>query len=298
PLDGVQLVEASAGTGKTFTLATLVTRLVVERGLRIGQVLAVTYTEAATQELRRRIRERMDLAARVAEGDGQVLAGADKEALAINRVIVDRHVAAGGESREQLALRLRQAALETDLAAIFTIHGFCARVLRDHALACGQAFDAPTMVGNDTDLREEVGADVWRAVAADPEWAPHLRGLWSSPALLSQDLRALLSREPLLPMPADPGVEPREEVEVAARVLRGAFAEHGEQLHADLEAAIQSKVLRNNVMSMKWLDDCWRDLLRWHAIGDAFSPLDERAAKLTAAALCKHTSNGNQAHTP
>ena len=61
PLHGVQLIEASAGTGKTFTLATLVTRLVVERGLRIGQVLAVTYTEAATQELRKRIRERLQL---------------------------------------------------------------------------------------------------------------------------------------------------------------------------------------------------------------------------------------------
>ena len=61
PLDGVQLIEASAGTGKTFTLATLVTRLVVERGLRIGQVLAVTFTEAATQELRKRIRERLQL---------------------------------------------------------------------------------------------------------------------------------------------------------------------------------------------------------------------------------------------
>ena len=58
-LEGVHLVEASAGTGKTWTLATLVTRLVVERGLRIGQILTVTYTEAATQELRKRIRERL-----------------------------------------------------------------------------------------------------------------------------------------------------------------------------------------------------------------------------------------------
>jgi len=63
PLDGVQSIEASAGTGKTFTLATLVVRLVVEGGLRIGEVLAVTFTEAATQELRARIRARLLLAA-------------------------------------------------------------------------------------------------------------------------------------------------------------------------------------------------------------------------------------------
>ena len=66
PLHGLQLIEASAGTGKTFTLATLVTRLVVERGLRVGQILAVTFTDAATQELRERLRLRLALAARLA----------------------------------------------------------------------------------------------------------------------------------------------------------------------------------------------------------------------------------------
>src|SRR5207342_291296 len=65
-LHGLQLIEASAGTGKTFTLATLVTRLVVEHGLRVGQILAVTFTDAATQELRERLRLRLALAARLA----------------------------------------------------------------------------------------------------------------------------------------------------------------------------------------------------------------------------------------
>src|SRR3546814_17562088 len=64
-LEGVHAIEASAGTGKTFTLATLVVRLVVERGLSVGQVLAVTFTEAAPQELRKRIRERLLLAVRL-----------------------------------------------------------------------------------------------------------------------------------------------------------------------------------------------------------------------------------------
>ena len=66
-LDGLQLIEASAGTGKTFTLATLVTRLVVERGLTLGQILAVTFTEAATQELRARLRKRLALAAGISK---------------------------------------------------------------------------------------------------------------------------------------------------------------------------------------------------------------------------------------
>ena len=125
PLEGVRLIEASAGTGKTFTLATLVTRLVVERGLRIGEVLAVTFTEAATQELRSRIRERLELAARVVNqaADDDVDAAA-----ALSRTIVERHLAEGHETRAQLARRLRQAVWEVDLAAIFTILGLCARV--------------------------------------------------------------------------------------------------------------------------------------------------------------------------
>ena len=58
----MQLIEASAGTGKTFTLATLYARLVIETGLPVSSILAVTFTEAATKELRERLRERLVLA--------------------------------------------------------------------------------------------------------------------------------------------------------------------------------------------------------------------------------------------
>ena len=49
PVEGVQLIEASAGTGKTFTVATLYARLVIELGLPVPKLLAVTYTEAASK---------------------------------------------------------------------------------------------------------------------------------------------------------------------------------------------------------------------------------------------------------
>ncbi|WP_333629516.1 UvrD-helicase domain-containing protein, partial [Stenotrophomonas cyclobalanopsidis] len=95
PLQGIGLIEASAGTGKTFTLATLFTRLVVEQGLRIGQILAVTFTDAATQELRKRIRERLALAARLVD-----LPPADDEApdALLTRQVLQRHLDEGGES--------------------------------------------------------------------------------------------------------------------------------------------------------------------------------------------------------
>ncbi|MDQ2703155.1 MAG: UvrD-helicase domain-containing protein, partial [Pseudomonadota bacterium] len=175
PLDGVRLVEASAGTGKTFTLATLVTRLVVERGLRVGQVLAVTFTEAATQELRKRIRERLLLA--LALIDAPMQEDEDAEA-ALTRDILQAHLAHGGESADALRRRLRQAALEIDLAAIFTIHGFCARALREHAIESGQGFDPPTLLANDRELRQELAADLWRAHGSDADSAADLAALW------------------------------------------------------------------------------------------------------------------------
>ncbi|MEG3051073.1 MAG: UvrD-helicase domain-containing protein, partial [Thermomonas sp.] len=175
PLDGVQLIEASAGTGKTFTLATLVTRLVVERGLRVGQILAVTFTEAATQELRKRIRERLQLTLELI--DAPLADGESAEAM-LTRELLQSHRARGEESDEALRKRLRQATLEIDLAAIFTIHGFCARVLREHALESGHGFDAPTLLVNDRDLRAELAADLWRSHAQEASGADDLAALW------------------------------------------------------------------------------------------------------------------------
>ncbi len=179
PLQGVRLIEASAGTGKTFTLATLVTRLVVERGLRIGQILAVTFTEAATQELRRRIRERLALAVQwVPSGATDAAVESELAAAApdarLTAALLQAHLRASGESPVELQRRLQRAVEEIDLAAIFTIHGFCARVLREHALETGQALLAPELLGNDCELLAEVAADLWRLRSAEAATAEDL----------------------------------------------------------------------------------------------------------------------------
>ncbi|MEO8366551.1 MAG: UvrD-helicase domain-containing protein, partial [Pseudoxanthomonas sp.] len=159
-LDGVQLIEASAGTGKTFTLATLVTRLVVERGLTLGQILAVTFTEAATQALRARLRKRLALAAELAQAllaDHALAATEDPETELTLRILQRQLVK---EDAASLHARLRRAENEMDLASVFTIHGFCARVLSEYALQTGQAFDAPEMIGSERELHEELAADL------------------------------------------------------------------------------------------------------------------------------------------
>src|SRR5690554_1023374 len=96
PLEGAWNIEASAGTGKTFTLVTLLARLVLERGLGVGEILAVTFTEAATQELRARVRERLVLAADLAAG----VSTPDSAEADLTQTLIENHLAQGGEARD------------------------------------------------------------------------------------------------------------------------------------------------------------------------------------------------------
>ncbi len=127
-LKGYTLIEASAGTGKTFTITSIYLRLVMEEGRGPEEILVVTFTNAATQELRTKIRQRLSEAlARLggksrAQSDDEDLSGLIKYAL--ERVKGDRKV---------VERRLRSALLGMDQAAIYTIHGFCQRVLNEFA---------------------------------------------------------------------------------------------------------------------------------------------------------------------
>ena len=297
PLDGVRLVEASAGTGKTFTLATLVTRLVVERDLRVGQVLAVTFTEAATQELRRRIRDRLMLALALLDApDGDDTGNAEA---ALTRDILLAHRARSDESPAALRRRLRQAAMDIDLAAIFTIHGFCARVLREHALESGQGFDPPELLGNDRGLREELAADLWRAHGRDAAGADDLAELWKGgPSMLAADLGALM-REPVLVPPEAPlPTDPMPAVLAAGHALADGFRDHGQAFLAVLLDALERKVLHGGSYKAVWLQSLWTALAGWCEGGDYTKPLDEKLARLTPQALQGKTNKAHVGNTP
>ncbi len=266
PLDGVRAIEASAGTGKTFTLATLVVRLVVEGGLRVGEILAVTFTEAATQELRSRIHARLTMA------EGLVEADIDDEAspeAALTRAVLTQHLARGGESAAGLRRRLRTAADEIDLAAIFTIHGFCARVLREHALETGQGFDAPELMASDTALREAIAADLWRAHGAEPEAADDLLGLWAGgPPALAGDLSPLVRERVLRPALGELPDDPAPRLRAAGAALAQAFQTHGDDFRAALIAAVEAKILHGGSYKADWITALFADLQAWCSAGD------------------------------
>ena len=134
PLDGPHLIEASAGTGKTYTIATLFVRLVLERELPVDRILVVTFTEAAAAELRDRIRRRLrDTLWLCNESEGSDAAAGDP----VLRAILDGRTDRREQDRERLAVAIRTF----DEVAISTIHGFCHRVLHDSAFETGVGFD-------------------------------------------------------------------------------------------------------------------------------------------------------------
>lgn len=296
PLHGVQLIEASAGTGKTFTLATLVARLVVEQKLRIGQILAVTFTEAATQELRKRIRERLQLVLELIDAPR---AGDESEEARLTRQLLDTQRARGDESDDALRRRLRQAVLETDLAAIFTIHGFCARVLREHALESGQGFDAPELLANDRDLRAELAADLWRALAQDEAGTDDLLALWpGGHGALAADLPALL-REPVLlppdaPLPPDPGAS----LQAATDALSGAIDAQLDDAQAQVARAFDAKVFDGRRARRASFDKAFDELRAGRA--DGYWPRSDKThlQKLLPAQLREYCKDGQQANLP
>lgn len=143
------LIEANAGTGKTYTIVGIYIRLILEKNLAVDQILAVTFTKKATAELRGRILERLRECLRVAE-TGEPRNDDDFLSNFAQRI----------EDRKATIARLRSAIQNFDDSQVFTIHGFCQKVLQEEALTAGTPFEMEVNP-NDT-LYETATADFWR----------------------------------------------------------------------------------------------------------------------------------------
>ncbi|MCP5158572.1 MAG: exodeoxyribonuclease V subunit beta [Gammaproteobacteria bacterium] len=149
-LTGFNLIEASAGTGKTYAITALYVRLVVEAHIPVNRILVVTYTNAATKELRDRVRGRL------AQIHRTFLRGRADEEDELGIRLLDLT-----PDRELAIRRLSNALRGFDEAAIFTIHGFCKRVLGDNAFESGLSFDIELMADT-RELLREIVEDFWR----------------------------------------------------------------------------------------------------------------------------------------
>ena len=204
PLRGSQLIEASAGTGKTFTIAMLYVRLVLGHGGELAghgrpltppEILVVTFTEAATQELRDRIRARLAQAAayfRVTPQD--VTPPAEPDPL---HTLRSEYPASEWAA---CARKLEVAAEWMDEAAVSTIHGWCNRMLHEHAFDSLSLF-TQTLETDPSELRAEVVRDYWRQFyyPLSPEELQQVTACWNHPTVLDRVVRPVLDHVDQLP---------------------------------------------------------------------------------------------------
>ncbi len=194
PLHGARLIEASAGTGKTFTISGLYLRLLLGHGdeqsrhagpLTVDQILVVTFTEAATAELRDRIRSKIhDARLAFLRNEAQ-----DPLIHALLTEVSDRKLAA------QLLLNAER---QMDEAAIYTIHGFCQRMLAQNAFESGSRFRYE-LISDESKLKAQVVADYWRRnfYSLSLELAREVRTIWPSPKQLLNEISGLMSGSPV-----------------------------------------------------------------------------------------------------
>ncbi|MGP9567115.1 exodeoxyribonuclease V subunit beta [Halomonas sp. AOP5-B2-8] len=223
PLHGSRLIEASAGTGKTFTIALLYVRLVLGghsvdddtafiRPLTPPEILVVTFTNAATQELRERIRNRLVEAAEVFRDDGQ----------ASDELLLELRDQYAPATWPACSRRLALAAEWMDEAAVSTIHSWCYRMLREHAFDSGSLFSL-NLENDQRELEQEVVRDYWRSFyyPLDSDALGIVTRYWKSP----DDLHAPLQR--LLPESEALGDEKPE----PSKTLAATQAERAAQLN-------------------------------------------------------------------
>lgn len=158
------LLEASAGTGKTWTIAALITRYIAEGHATIEEILAVTFTNAATSELRDRVRSRLDQAARALDPDAEAPVAPDP--------LISLLLRGDATVRAARRERLRAALATFDTSTIVTIHQFCHLVLKGLGIA-GDTDPRASLVEDLSDLRDEVVDDLWLRDHADAGLLSH-----------------------------------------------------------------------------------------------------------------------------
>jgi exodeoxyribonuclease V beta subunit len=230
-LAGSTLVEASAGTGKTHTITSLFVRLVLERGVPVHEILVVTFTEAATAELRDRIRRRLRIAYDALCG---LPTPKDPELAAYAKAVAP-------DERAVYRARAQRALCELDLAAISTIHSFCLRMLQEHAFESGARFGLELM-SDTAALVREVADDYWASRIYDLD--PSLYALCDKRFTIeiARTIVAKLAQRPadLIVLPATAPPDPmtvKKAIDPAFASAQKAWAAHGAAVRALLLAS-------------------------------------------------------------
>lgn len=288
-LNGVNLIEASAGTGKTFNITVLFLRLLLEEELTVNQILVVTFTEAATAELRDRIRQRLHNALEAFQY------GIERAKDDILQQLVATH-----PQPQQAIDRLIRALRGFDEASIFTIHSFCLQMLRDSAFESGVLFEQ-TLLQDQSSLLQNVVEDFWRQhfYHENPLFLDYVLKTYRLPEDLLRPLgNGRYVGQPLLK--AIPSEVPQINSDDAIQAFN-TFFQQVQQAWQQQQGDIEKILIDNSALNGKtYKSDSVRQWLTELALFFSHSAslnLPEKLEKLTPEALVKGTKKNQQTPT-
>ncbi|HJV25534.1 MAG TPA: exodeoxyribonuclease V subunit beta [Aromatoleum sp.] len=296
PLHGSRLIEASAGTGKTFTIAALYVRLVLGHGgdaafarpLTPPEILVVTFTDAATKELRDRVRARLAEAAEYFFADPLAVEPREPGKDFLHDLRAEYPV----EQWAGCARKLQLAAEWMDEAAVSTIHSWCQRMLSEHAFDSDSLF-TQRLEPDQRELLAEVVRDFWRSFFAplDAEDVAEIAHWWRTPDDLQAQLAKLLEHAealPRAPLPAEALHAARDEKAQRLAALKAPWAQWTDDLRVLLDDAVAAKLVNGRKLQKRYYQP-WLDCLRSWASDAAAETLALNTGweRLTSAGLAE-----------
>lgn len=236
PLQDIQLVEASAGTGKTWTIAGIYLRLLLESERTVDEILVVTFTKAATAELRERLR------ARISDVENALLEGGSSDPFC--QWAVDTFT---GPAREVALQKLESARRTFDEAAIHTIHAFCQRVLGEAQVPA--LLSEPEVITDEREILPGLLQEAWIRHCSDALLADLVEASKITPDVILQDVQALL-RKPYLNLQSDNGVVDGKTLRAGLQALKSTWLQQRKDIEEDLCSSDKlSKAKKNNPLA-------------------------------------------------
>jgi exodeoxyribonuclease V beta subunit len=282
PWHGKHLIEASAGTGKTFNITRLYLRALLEKALPIEQILVMTFSNAATQEIRGRIAETLNEAieywqCRLSEQETEQ----DTEVSdPVYQALFEQH------NTHRALTQLQTAALLIDEASIYTIHGFCQQVLSTYSFDSGESLQTELKTDNATWL-DTFTKDWLRSLRTKPDALAELsRFNWHTPSGFLKTFGKAITSPILL------NVRDSESLAQQSEIIENTLNEHFKPLFQDTLSHVvkHTDLLYEQLVTHKKPDMQAQRELEWQALLNWL----ERAAPVVPTSEVNKILNGNR----
>ncbi|XOB66481.1 exodeoxyribonuclease V subunit beta [Deferribacteres bacterium DY0037] len=293
PLTGTSLIEANAGTGKTYNITALFTRMVTELQYPVESILVVTYTNAAVSDLKAKIYKRLNdvLLAMVSLRDSVEITMEDEFPLdyALKRK----------ENLTKDIKLLKGAVRDFDQCAIFTIHGFCQRMLKENAFSGHVAYDID-LTGDSREILKKPVYNFWREnIYKTPQEAIKLLKSLTPDSLINfymqvQSNQSITVAEPAVIVEPEDILKIISELTDCMTTVKTCFTSNETELRELLDSKRKNFPLDKRSYQARYVNDSFNELKKLTESGNIHCPLESENKKIYR--LTNHSIEGKIEH--